>query len=167
MRIKKRLTALALLLAFVTSGGMFAYWASTVLGSTANATPKITIGVGESVSTTLSLTPTVVGGKLVPAGFATQADDVEQIVYTYDVQLTSNQNAGEGTEAVLSVVYNDSAHELINVSIDQVSQAIVVDGATVTVTITITLTEPADEAEYLEVAGLDFDISLTFTATID
>lgn len=167
MKIKKRLTALALLLAFITSGGMFAYWATNVLGTTANATPKITIGVGDPVNTTLTLTPTVVGGNLVPAGFATKTHDVEQIVHTYQVQLTSNQNAAEGTMAELNVVYNNSAHALINVAIDKPSQAIVVDGAVVTVTITITLTEPADEAEYLQVANQEFDISLTFTATIN
>ncbi len=145
---------------------MFAYWASNVLGTQADTLEKINIGVGETVNTTLTLTPSIVGGNLVPAGFATNTGDVEEVVFTYTVNLASNQNAGEGTEATLLAQYNNSAHHLINVAINPATQNIYVDGADVLVVVAITLTEPTDEAQYLEVAGKTFDIELSFTATV-
>ncbi len=165
MKHKKRLSLLAILFAIITTGGMFAYWASNVLGTQADTLEKINIGVGETINTTLTLTPDVVGGDLVPAGYATQ-NSVEEVVFTYTVQLTSNQNAGKGTEATLLVEYDNSAHHLVNVAINQPSQTIYVGGPDVLVVVTITLTEPANQTEYLEVAGKTFDIELSFTATI-
>lgn len=80
--------------------------------------------------------------------------------------LVADEEGAEGAVATLSVDYGVLPHELLNVEIELSSNTIVAGGDAVTVTVSITLTEPADEEEYESVASLDFDIDLTFSATI-
>lgn len=66
----KLLTALLLIFSLLLTGGMFAYWASGVLGDEDDVTDTITIGVGSEETTTIDLTETQrTQGVLVPAGY--------------------------------------------------------------------------------------------------
>jgi hypothetical protein len=161
----KLLTALLLLMSFMLTGGIFAYWAVSVQGDELDSTTEITIGSGCEATTTLDLVEEEkTQGNLVPAGYE-EVGSVSEIVVTYSVTLLADEGA-EGAEATLTVTYGTLPSDLINVEIELSSTTIIAGGSTVTVTVTITLTEPADEEEYNEVADLEFDLDLTFTATI-
>lgn len=162
----KRITIFSILLSFVFTGGIFAYWASSVSGALGDDTPLIQVGVGLPAETTLSLAETQrTQGALVPAGYETTGS-VSQIVITYEVELVPNQEAALGAEAIIEVTHGTLASPLLNVNIVIPNSVVVVGGAKALVYVSITLTEPANQTEYATVANLEFDIPLTFTATI-
>ena len=162
----KRVTIISILLSFIFTGGIFAYWASTVLGTSSDNTPNIAVGVGLPAETTLSLVEAQrTCGHLVPAGYEREGS-VSQIVITYEVELVATDEGANGAEAVLTVTHAPLANSLLNVQIFVPTSAVIVGGDKVFVYVTIILTEPANQAEYDSVANLSFDIPLTFTATI-
>lgn len=162
----KRITIISILLSFVFTGGIFAYWASTVTGASGDDTPSIQIGVGLPSETTLSLAEAQrTFGALVPAGYEREGS-VSEIVITYEVELVATDDGAVGTEATLNVTHGTLASPLLNVNISVPVTKIVAGGAKVFVYVTITLSEPENVEEYDSVANLEFDIPLTFTATI-
>lgn len=160
------ITVLTLMVSFLFTGGIFAYWASGVAGDEEQENPQITIGVGQSLETTLSLAEVQsTAGVLVPAGFES-AGHVSAIVKVYEVTLLPSQDGANGAIATLTVQSGTLPNPLLVVTITQNSSTIVAGGALVQVTVTITLTEPSTPQEYNQVAGMNFDIPLTFTASI-
>lgn len=162
----KRITIISVLLSFIFTGGIFAYWASNVLGTTSAETTQIEVGVGLPAETQLSLVEAQrTSGKLVPSGYETTGS-VSDIVIVYEVTLVATDEGATGAVATLTVEYGVLASDLLNVDISIPDSEVIVGGNSVNVTITITLDEPQNQAEYDSVANLQFDIPLTFTATI-
>ena len=113
----KRITIISILLSFIFTGGVFAYWASSVLGASGEETPAIQVGVGLPAETTLSLVEAQrTQGLLVPVGYES-VGSVSQIVITYEVELVPNEEGAVGAEALLTVTHGALASPLLNVNI--------------------------------------------------
>ena len=162
----EKITILSVLLSFLFTGGIFAYWANTVLGDTENTNPQINIGIGESVQTNLSLLEAQrTQGNLVPLGYEA-AGSVSEIVITYEVYLDAIEEGSFGAVANLQVNVGILASPLLNVNITKSSTQIIAGGNMVEVYVSITLDEPANVEEYNSVANLTFDIPLSFAAIV-
>lgn len=162
----EKITILSVLISFLFTGGIFAYWASNASGDSESINPQINIGVGSSVETTVSLSEVArTQGSLVPLGYE-EVGSVSEIVITYEVFLEANQDGANGTLANLQVTVGILPSDLLNVEVTQTSTQIVAGGEKVDVRVTITLDEPANVSEYNSVASLSFNIPLTFTASI-
>src|SRR5690554_6098343 len=99
---------------------LYAYWGGSINGSSANDNETIEIGEGQDVTTSVELTKTVAGGKLVPTGRAVEATDVEEVVLTFDVLWTDEDNASHGADGVLTITpsFNDNPANLLNVVVN-------------------------------------------------
>jgi len=160
MRQKKLVITLLVLLAFVVSGFTYAYWASGIsINQAGNETANIEIGTGAAAVTTVTVVPTVDDGVLVPVGRAT-GGQVESLTYTFEVTWTATDSTASGATGTLTVGASAN-HGLLNV-VPTYNSNITAGGSTVTVTIVVTLTEPANQAEYAEVAGNNFTLTVTF-----
>lgn len=160
----KRLAVLSLMLTFMLTGGIFAYWASGVAAAEKTDAISISIGTGQEVTVTINSEDVAKRqGVLVPVGYE-ETGKVSEITVVYNVALEDKTNTADGDSVAFTAVLDTTGlHALINTNIAQDADEIVVNGNAVTVTVTITLTEPANRAEYLEVAGQDFGFSVTFT----
>lgn len=159
---KKRnlIVSLLLVLSLAFTAATYAYWSSTVNVTQApDSAENIEVGVGESASTTVLVTPTEDNGVLVPSGKA-QGTQVEELTYTFEVIWEATDVDASGALGTLSVVASAN-HALFNVSTVYDSN-IVAGGSAVLVTVTVTLTEPANQIEYDEVAGNNFTLTVTF-----
>lgn len=175
---------LLITLALVVSGFTYAFWAAGISNPTAvNDDETITVGTGETVSSTINLDSVTnnQGGALVPAGFA-DGTEIESATITYVIAWNSNDEDGdlEGdasgfngtlTPAYVSA-YNDDltpvdVTSFFNVSFDQATYAVTSDTTTATVVITITMNEPANQAEYNLLAGNDISLTFSFTVVQD
>lgn len=162
----KKLTMLSFLVTFLLTGGIFAYWASGVLGSQNSAASQVTIGVGQVATTTVSLQEiSKTQGKLVPVGFAVEEDETEKIIIVFDCVLEAGTGA-EGAVATLVVSAIDVPHALLNINILPHTESIIAGGSSVTITVEVTLTEPSSVEEYNQVAGRDFTLTFKFEANI-
>jgi len=162
----EKITILSILLSFLFTGGIFAYWANTVVGDNENTNPQINIGIGESVQTNLSLLEAQrTQGSLVPVGYEALGS-VSEIVITYEVYLEATDEGSLGAVATLETVVGTLASPLLNVNVTQSNSQIVAGGNMVEIYVSVTLDEPANIDEYESVANLTFDIPLNFTATI-
>ena len=163
----EKITILSILLSFLFTGGIFAYWANTVSGDSENINTQRNIGVGESVQTNLSLLEAQrTQGKLVPLGYETTGS-VSEIIITYQVYLDDTEEGSFGAIATLQVNAGVLENPLLNVNITQSNSQIVAGGNMVEVYVSITLDEPANIEEYNSVASLTFNIPLTFAAIIE
>lgn len=144
----KSLLSVALVLLLVTLATLtFAFWDQL----TGNADGKVQIGEGKKITITETLSPE---GRLIPNGAAKGANDVYEVEVKYEVELT------EFVEGFELVVEGATAHELVNLEINH--GQFTENTLTVEVVATFTLDEPANEAEYMEVAGKAITYSLTF-----
>ncbi len=173
----KKLVALGLaaVALFSTVGVSLAYWASSVSGSTANATGTVNVGSGKVVTTTVSTADATAGKALVPAGFVTDADTetaTADIVFTVSWETTGDDGAGATktlTVAQVSKVAKNSANADVTASVGSLynvtypsSVSIVADDPALTVHVTVTLTEPT-LAQYASVAGGSLVLTISFT----
>ncbi len=93
----KRFSVITFILTLILTGGLFAYWADSVLGSQKDKTTAITIGEGQVATTIVSLQEvSKTQGKLVPSGYATNDDEKEVILITFDVTLLANEAGASG-----------------------------------------------------------------------
>lgn len=177
MKKNKGLRALLLaLLLIVSIGGIYAYWAGEVSNpSDDTENLNVTIGQGQNVQTTLDVTSALAneGKKLVPAGKTAvsvggKEANVESLKATYTVKWTEDttniiteQDKIEGTLKV-DAKSNDSTG-LVQVQVDPASATITADGQAVEVTVTVTMNEPADKAQYDQIAGQNITVDLTFS----
>jgi len=162
----KFVTLLSLLLSFVITGGIFAYWASSVSGATGATDIPISIGVGDEVETEVDWSEVSrTQGVLVPVGYE-KSGSVSKIVLVYSVQLveieTEDVALGDVVDFTVTVNRGD-LHDLINVEVLAYSPVITIGGEEIEVTIEVTIDEPANREEYLEVAEEDFSFTLIFT----
>ncbi len=171
MMSKKLGIVLLVMLALVVTTGTFAYWASGVSGNNTSGEGTITVGSGETVTTTVNLSAATIGtGNLVPAGKA-GTGEVETIDIQFDVDWDSTGQDASGLTGDLAV----SVDSVLNTSSADVSSlfnvagltgyTLTTDGAAQTVTLTITMNEPANQTEYDSVATEDVTFTFTFTVT--
>ena len=153
----------ALLVAVLLGGTAFAFsWWDNL-----SQTQSETINVGEGVTLTVSAVAEAPTGKyLVPAGVVLKANDVEEIVLTYNVKL--DQAAVDAlnldVQASNILIGGESTYsDLVNVSISQASTT--VNDLNVLITVTVTLGQPTTLEIYNLIKNQAITFDLTFTAS--
>lgn len=175
MKSKKLLVGLLLLLAFVFTTGTFAYWASSVTGNNSTASGTVTVGTGDAVTTTVTVTAqSDTSGNLVPVGFE-GGTDINNLNLTFPVQWDADQAGADGIGGTLAVTIGNYAigtltgtavTDLFTITVTSGDGAIT-EGVSQNVIINVEFTnEPADAAEYAQVAGQNLTFDVTFTVTV-
>jgi len=158
---KKFMAAIAV--AIVLGGSAFAYaWWDNL-----DQTQEETLTIGQGVTLEVAASAVAPEGKfLVPTGAVLKANDVTEIVLTYNVAL----DQAVINPLTLSVVASDvlinadaTYADLVNINI--VKAETTVNNADVLVTVTVTLTEPATELAYNAVHNQPITFTLSFSAT--
>ena len=165
---RKLVIGMLILLATLVSGFTFAYWASNVSGDTDTATGTVTIGTGDAVTTTATVSDVTNSGPLVPVGHS----GTNQVDLTFNLLWTSNNDAtGDALTGVLAVNIDsvqiegvDYSH-LFTVTLVSGDGAITEDSSQAIVINVEFTNEPADATEYALVATKSLVITITFTVT--
>lgn len=181
--MKKRglVIGLLIMLAVITSGFTYAFWAAGVNGPDAKvADGTINVGTGETVDTSITLTgDALTGGNLVPENFAGDGD-VESVSIPLTVVWAADDALdaldGSTTTGTLSITITVAAtknsvavdqnivNDLVNVVAAGTNASSITLGATaISLGYTVTLDEPADLATYNAIAGA----VITITFSID
>lgn len=187
--MKKRglVISLLVLLAVITSGFTYAFWAASVAGDDTTATGSIAIGAGSAVTTTVAVDNEVSAGLLVPSGFENGTTTFDEIVLTFQVDWTADQDGAAGTTGTLTVDIDELTYRIVDGSdvstglsaaqIDAMFDFVVTsgNGASMTiggsqnVVITITFAnEPASNDIYQMVANgtLKFDVDFSLGSIV-
>ena len=159
--MKKVLAAIIVALLLGGTALAFSWWDN--LSQTQNET----IEIGDGVTLNVAAVATVPVGKvLVPAGVVLKANDVDEIVLTYNVALDQAALTALNLSVVASDVQiggsTDNA-DLVNISISQASAT--VNDANVLVTVTVTINEPSTQAIYDLIKNQNITFTLTFTGS--
>ncbi|MDO9629767.1 MAG: hypothetical protein Q7I99_07675 [Acholeplasmataceae bacterium] len=168
------LIGLLIMLAVITSGFTYAYWASNVVEGTAAVGGSVQIGTGESV--TIDVTLGDQGGStkvLVPVGRVVDAEEQSALIeISFEVTWEDDELlAGIADKAVSVLIENievagvENPYLLINVVEKTGNPTTIALGGTVTFYFEITMSEPGDLTEYTAVAGKEITFDLTFTVT--
>lgn len=187
--MKKRglVIGLLIMLAVITSGFTYAFWAASVAGDDDTALGTINIGKGQQAVTTVNIEDVLEGKKLVPAGFVvdsgTQTASVNlhfSVAWTtLSTALTGSQSVGDLTitPVVKFSLWNGTAFvEVTNVHplYDQIVDHILVDAnvanadeitlgaSATTISYAVTLVEPSNVDEYNFFANGKIEITFTF-----
>ncbi len=181
--MKKRglVISLLVLLAVITSGFTYAFWAAGIATDSETKTGSISIGTGETVTSTVNVAAAVNSqgaNELVPSGFG-GAGKVESLTLTFSVDWDSTGLDASGLSSTLTVTLtgasngtpaNDAAVlALVNAAFNGTGvgnneYTIISDGSAVSVVVTITIDEPADVAQYNLLANKDLTLTFSFTA---
>lgn len=173
MKKRSLLIMLLVMLAMVTSGFTYAFWASSITGNNNTATGTITIGEGGTVATAVTVGNETATG-LVPTGFEDDVNTFSSIDLTYTVAWTSLVDDADGAVGTVSAVASSiliggSSTYAGLVTVDVATAAtnvnVTLNGATVDLIVTVTLSEPLTQAAYEAVAGANITFTLTFTVT--
>jgi hypothetical protein len=187
---RKKIIALLIMVSLVLSSGTFAYWASNVEGTSAEATGTLAVGSGDTVETVFDLTNELnSGGLLVPGGQAINSgkDAVEAIDLSFDVQWLEDEATTQmlGVDSVGQIVVEDEVvitldgkvldkneysniYDLVNViyNSDNASE-LTLDAAAQTFAFQITLDEPADQEEYNLIANAQISVTFGYSISTD
>ena len=186
--LRKKTIALLITLSLVLSVGTFAYWASNVEGTSAQATGTLEVGSGNAVETRFDLTNELnSGGLLVPVGQLVNSNEgaVEAIDLSFDVKWVEDEEVTQllGTDSVgqIEVSHNveitignevldqeEYAHiyDLLNVAYNEENASeLTLDAAASTFAFQITLDEPADQEEYNLIANAEIAITFSYEIT--
>ena len=110
MKSRKLVITLLLVLAFVFTTGTFAYWASSVASDTQTVGGTVTVGTGEEVTTTVTVSAqSDTSGNLVPTGFQDGTTTVNNLDLTYPVQWDADAQGADGISGTLSVSLSNFA----------------------------------------------------------
>ena len=158
--IKKLAIVLVALLALGGTVSAYAWW------DTLQETQNETLTVGEGTDLVVAVNAAAPAGKvLIPAGNVLGVSDVNEIVLTYDVNLSKEAQSALTLAVTASNIQigGDATNAgLVNIVISP-NQS--VNDTVVTVTVTVTLTEPATEAIYNAIINDDITFDLTFIAS--
>ena len=177
--MKKRglVIGLLIMLAVITSGFTYAFWAAGVAADSETATGTISVGTGNTVTSTVNVAAAVNSqgaDDLVPAGFA-ETGKITSLTLTFSVDWDSTGLDASNLQSTLTVALTAATNptptsvlSLFNASFNGAGAGgneyiVVTDGDAVSVVVTITMDEPADKAEYDLVAGLDILLTFSFT----
>ncbi len=126
------------------------------------------IEIGNGVTLEVAAVAVAPAGKvLVPAGVVMKANDVNQVVLTYNVKLDEAALAALNLSVVASNIKIGGSTvnaDLVNVAIALGSAT--VNNANVLVTVTVTLDQPDTVAIYDVIKNQSITFDLTFAATI-
>jgi hypothetical protein len=181
--MKKRglVISLLVLLAVITSGFTYAFWAAGIGADSETKTGTISIGAGDTVTSTVNVAAAVNSqdsDELVPVGFE-GAGKISSLTLTFSVDWDSTNADASGLSSTLTVSLtgatngtpaNDAAVlALINAAFNGTGAGsneytIISDGSAVSVIVTITIDEPANLAEYQLIATKDLTLTFTFSA---
>jgi len=174
--MKKRglVIGLLVMLAVITSGFTYAFWANSVLADSEAVVGNVEIGTGEDVTVQVSIGAQ--GGStldLVPVGFIENAvTQDDEIIISFVVTWVDDAALDGIDDAAVAVLIENievnnvaNPYGLISV-VEQVGNPTTIALAgTATFYFVITMGEPADQTEYTAVAGLGITFDLTFTVT--
>lgn len=170
--MKKRglIISVLVLLAVITSGFTYAFWANSVNGLTGVDRPgSVTIGTGEdvTVNVTIGNSNDADGDVLVPTTITPLAGQTTKVTFTYLVTWVSDDRIESVTTANIVVTQStilvggvENPYGLIQVSLT--NPGTVTQGSATTLTFEVTMTEPASQAQYTAVAGKEITFTLTF-----
>jgi hypothetical protein len=168
--MKKRglIISVLVLLAVITSGFTYAFWAASVDGIEDVKNGSITIGTGDDITVDV-----VIGAAqsntllLVPTTITPTATQTNSVVFTYTITWTADDRIESVTTANIVATVSDilvggveNPHNLIQVAI--VNPGTVTQGSSAQYTFTVTMNEPASLAEYNDVAGKVIQFSINF-----
>jgi hypothetical protein len=178
MRQKKLVIGLLVMLAVLVSGFTYAYWSAGIAADSDTATGTISVGTGETVTSTVNVGAAVNSqgaNELVPSGFAA-AGKIESLTLTFSVDWDSTGADASSLTSTLTVALTGATNgtpaedaavlALLNSAFNGVGDGtytIISDGSAVSVVITITLDEPTSQAEYNYVAGQDLTLTFSFS----
>lgn len=153
----------AVLVALLLGGTVLAYsWWDNL-----SQTGSETVEVGEGVTLQVNAVATVPTGKvLVPAGVVMKANDLDEIVLTYNVNLDQEALSALNLSVTSSNVLiggSSTYSDLVNINIVQASPT--VNSSNVLVTVTVTLSEPATVEAYNAIINETITFTLNFTAS--
>ncbi len=159
---KKVLAVVAVALMLGGSVLAFAYWDNL------QQEQSETLTIGNGVTLELAaVAEAPVGKVLVPAGVVMKANDVDEIVLTYNVKLDEAALTALDLDVVASnIQIGGSTVNAGLVSIVIELGAPVVNNTDVLVTVTVSLNAPATVEVYNVIKNQDITFDLTFTATI-
>lgn len=175
MRQKKLVVGLLIMLALVVSGFTYAYWAAGIAADSTTKVGTITVGSGETVTSTVSVGAAVNSqgaDALVPAGFAATGK-ITSLTLTFSVDWASTGLDASGLTSTLTVALSSATNassadvtSLFNAAFNGAGDGtytIISDGSSVSVVVTITMDEPSSQAEYNSVAGQNIDLEFSFS----
>jgi hypothetical protein len=162
LKRKLILSAITILMLFISITGVtYAYWNKYI----DNQSITHQIGDGDTLYVELNSEDT---GVLIPSTETPYADEVTEIVLTYNVRI--NQEALDSGHENLSVNYEnllingvDTYNHLINIDINPNNLTVNLNNQVITVT--ITMNEPLDYNEYIEVINASVTFNLKFEIT--
>jgi hypothetical protein len=186
--MKKRglVISLLVMLAVITSGFTYAFWAASVSGANHTATGTVEIGEGNAVTTAVIVGNQTGTGPLVPIGREadSQGSAVEYVILQFSVSWTAPGTTANGATGTLAATVSDVkiATSTVNAGLvvtavqiggtvtdstlnNDGNTAITVNGAPVIVYVKVTLTEPATQAIYNAINGEDITFNLNFAIT--
>jgi hypothetical protein len=188
--MKKRglVIGLLIMLAVITSGFTYAFWANGVLGNNDTAVGTINISEGEDVATTVNVADVTAGKELVPAGYVVDTNtQTDSAALQFSVAWTTASTALNGSTSVGDIVITSSvkfytfdgtnyvevlaadplyaqiaAH--VVVTADGGNASTITLGATATtINYNVTLLEPSNQTEYDFFANGKIEVTFTFT----
>ena len=126
------------------------------------------IEIGNGVTLQVAAVAVAPAGKvLVPAGVVMKANDVEEVVLTYNVKLDQAAIDDLDLEVVYSnVLIGGSAINAGLVNINIVKASSTVNSTDVLVTVTVTLTQPSTVEIYNVIKNQEITFDLTFSGSI-
>jgi hypothetical protein len=169
---------LLVMLALVVTSGTFAYWASTLGGTSDTTSGTVTIGAGAEEASTITLgavTPT--GSALIPTGQGVDGTD-DTATFSVPVawaQTTGTEFSGATGTLVVTVAYSMTGNAYTSAELDAMfSFSVTGDGAITegaaasAVVVTVVFdTEPLDQTIYEAVINETLTVDITYTVTPD
>jgi len=169
--MKKRglIIGLLIMLALVTSGFTYAFWANVALTDETPGT--VTIGQGREATVNVNLDSTLpAGSTLVPSGQvgnSVSTNPVTEIVFTFTVNYADDLFVGQNATITLSVdnISNATAATYLVFTFTGGTSQTITEGTPLTITLTVTLTEPATQGDYdlIAAAIVTFDVNFVVT----
>ena len=177
--MKKRglVIGLLVMLAVITSGFTYAFWANSVAGGASTVGGSIVIGEGEDVTTTFLVTnednDTLL--PMVPTGYQVALESTNVVTLTFTVEWDAVESGADGVESTLTLsalTFGGVADFTEQTEYTALFSAVVTGGLSQTITEGIPLeievvvtfhTEPATQAIYEDVANANLTLDITFT----
>ncbi len=159
----KKIIILVVAVAVTFGGSISAYsWWDTLQEQQVE---ELTIGEGTDLILAVNATAPV-GKVLVPSGVVMGVNDVDEIVLSYDINLSKEaQNDLELNVVVSELLINGNVANISLVNISVTPSTVDINDNVVTITVTVSIDEPLTEAIYNDIANGDITFNLTFNAS--